>query len=205
MDYTSAAGYVTDAQGRRQYVDRDIPNGIPGTALLAKDRNAVQNTLAAAIKAFGIALKDDDDTLLAQAITAAVASETDRAEGVEAALSEAVDTLSGYPVASTGTSPANGDSSGIIWVKTGTMCRLIWKEINVYQGKNIPLPFAFGTAYSLGNVITSPANYDAWVSGTVQGNTLTLGAAKQNGGTGAPIASGDGFIGTLMVEGVLAS
>ncbi len=85
MDYTSAAGYVTDAQGRRQYADRDIANGVGGTSLLAVDRNAVQNTLLDAIKAFGIALVAGDDTLLTQAIKAAVAVETERSIAAEAA------------------------------------------------------------------------------------------------------------------------
>ncbi|CAP56552.1 glycine-rich domain-containing protein [Gluconacetobacter diazotrophicus] len=86
MDYTSAANYVTDSQGRRQYADRDIVNGVPGTSLLAADLNAVTNTLIAAMKAYGITPNAADDTLLAQAIAAAVEAEDLRASTVESNL-----------------------------------------------------------------------------------------------------------------------
>lgn len=86
MDYTSAAGYVTDTQGRRQYVDRDIPNGVGGTSLVAADRNAVQNTLIDPMKTYGVPLDSADDTLLTKAIAAAVANEAARAAAVESNL-----------------------------------------------------------------------------------------------------------------------
>ncbi len=86
MDYTSASGFVTDNKGRRQFVDRDIPNGVPGTSITAEDLNAFQNTLAQAMIAYGIALVAGDDTLLAQAMAAAVATETTRATTIESNL-----------------------------------------------------------------------------------------------------------------------
>ncbi|GBQ23178.1 hypothetical protein AA12717_1417 [Gluconacetobacter sacchari DSM 12717] len=110
---------------------------------------------------------------------------------------------SGY--SSTGTSPDSGDSTGIIWVKVGTMCRLLWQETNVYDSKTINLPFNFSPGYFFGSQTGAPAGWASWVNGTVGHNTVTLHVGKQSGGTSGVAASGDGFSASMMVEGVLAT
>ncbi|WP_214176812.1 hypothetical protein, partial [Komagataeibacter oboediens] len=72
MDYTSAPGYVTDAQGRRQYQDRDLLNGVKGTSLVAKDRNAVLNALMYLIQAVQIVPNPDDDSQVWAAVEAMI-------------------------------------------------------------------------------------------------------------------------------------
>lgn len=86
MDYTSASGYKTDETGRRQFVDRDINNGVPGTSLVAFDLNGIVNTLMAAFGAYGIKPDASDDRLLAKTIDAAVAAEATRASTIESNL-----------------------------------------------------------------------------------------------------------------------
>ncbi|GBQ23526.1 hypothetical protein AA0472_1128 [Acetobacter estunensis NRIC 0472] len=72
MDYTSAPGYVT-VNGVRQFVDRDVANGVPGTSLIATDKNAVQNELMKVITAAGLTPSPDDLTQLYQALLKIVA------------------------------------------------------------------------------------------------------------------------------------
>ena len=71
VDYTNASGAVVDAQGRRQFVDRNDALGIQGTYLDADDRNQDRNTLVASVKASGQvpdAKNDDQLTLAIQAL-----------------------------------------------------------------------------------------------------------------------------------------
>ncbi len=72
MDYTSAPGYVTDAQGRRQYQDRDLLNGVKGTSLVAADRNSVMNSLLYLIQAVQIVPNPNDDTQVWAAVEALI-------------------------------------------------------------------------------------------------------------------------------------
>lgn len=69
MDYTTAPDYVTDSQGRRQVADRDLLNGIVGTAAVAADQNGPTNELMCVITKLGGFQGDAaDDTLLAQTL-----------------------------------------------------------------------------------------------------------------------------------------
>ncbi|MCE2563785.1 hypothetical protein [Komagataeibacter sp. FNDCF1] len=72
MDYTSATGYVTDAQGRRQYQDRDLLNGVKGTSLVAADRNAILNGLMYLIQAVQIVPNPNDDSQVWAAVEAMI-------------------------------------------------------------------------------------------------------------------------------------
>ena len=86
MDYTKASGVVEDETGRRQFVDRDIPNGVPGTSVIADDLNGIVNTIMDVIKVYGVTADSANDGLLTKAIGAAVAAETQRASTVESNL-----------------------------------------------------------------------------------------------------------------------
>ncbi|ATJ89437.1 hypothetical protein HK16_10570 [Acetobacter senegalensis] len=68
VDYTKADGYVVDAKGRRQYVNRDDANLVPGTEIDADDHNQLRNDVVNAIAQSGITPNNDDDTQLYQAI-----------------------------------------------------------------------------------------------------------------------------------------
>lgn len=68
VDYTKADGYVVDAKGRRQYVNRDDANLVPGTEIDANDHNQLRNDVVNAIAQSGITPNNDDDTQLYQAI-----------------------------------------------------------------------------------------------------------------------------------------
>ncbi|WP_051672116.1 hypothetical protein ACOZ4Y_12115 [Komagataeibacter rhaeticus] len=72
MDYTSAPGYVTDAQGRRQYQDRDLLNGVKGTSLVKADRNAIMNSLMYLIQMVQIIPNPSDDSQVWAAIEAMI-------------------------------------------------------------------------------------------------------------------------------------
>lgn len=67
MDRTKAAGYIT-VDGKRVYQDRDKPNGIAGTALIAADRTAVQEELMNLITGAGLTPDADDLTQVFKAI-----------------------------------------------------------------------------------------------------------------------------------------
>lgn len=67
MDRTTAAGY-TIVNGKRVYQDRDKPNGIAGTSLIAADRTAVQEELMNLITAAGLTPDAKDLTQVLQAI-----------------------------------------------------------------------------------------------------------------------------------------
>lgn len=54
MDRTSATDYTDIGGGKRGYRDRNLGSGIPGTALVAADRNAIQEELLSVIEAAGI-------------------------------------------------------------------------------------------------------------------------------------------------------
>lgn len=86
MDYVRASGYVIDDKGRRQFTNRDIPNGVGGTSIEEEFLNGVQNTLIDVLIAFGITPDIADDSLLTKAILAAVATEKLRATGAEASI-----------------------------------------------------------------------------------------------------------------------
>ncbi|MFT8417502.1 MAG: hypothetical protein ABF636_01545 [Acetobacter sp.] len=68
VDYTKAAGYVTDSSGRPQFQDRDEANGIPGTSIVDYDLNQERNSLVDLVKAAGITPDGDDDTQVTQAV-----------------------------------------------------------------------------------------------------------------------------------------
>ena len=54
MDRTSAAGYTDIGGGKRGYRDRNLGSGIPGTSIVAADKNAVQEEILAVIEAAGL-------------------------------------------------------------------------------------------------------------------------------------------------------
>lgn len=110
-----------------------------------------------------------------------------------------------YLGVTSGTQPDLRDSTNIIFSRNGTMVRMSWQEANVYDGKNIILPFTFKTAYVFGDCTVAPANHSAWLGGTVGSNVLTVKAGAQNGGDGSIVQSGDGYSGSFLVDGMLAS
>ncbi|OUJ14205.1 hypothetical protein [Acetobacter sp. DsW_063] len=73
MDYTSATGNAL-VNGIRQYVDRDLTNGVAGTSLVAVDRNAVMNEIMKVITAAGLTPDAGDLTQLYQAIAKLIAA-----------------------------------------------------------------------------------------------------------------------------------
>lgn len=83
MDYTSAPGYSL-VGGIRQYIDRNLQNGIGGTSLLAADRNAIQNEILNVIKNAGLQPSSDDLTQLWQAIMQSAGSGQFLQDGVGA-------------------------------------------------------------------------------------------------------------------------
>ncbi|MDE7547198.1 hypothetical protein PY793_04260 [Acetobacter fabarum] len=68
VDYTKASGAVVDAQGRRQFVDRNDALGIQGTYLNADDLNQNRNSLVDAVTAAGITPDGADETQVTQAM-----------------------------------------------------------------------------------------------------------------------------------------
>ncbi|KDE20646.1 hypothetical protein AZ09_04150 [Acetobacter aceti 1023] len=68
MDRTTAAGYTT-VNGKRVYQDRDKPNGIAGTSLIALDRTAIQEEIMAVIEGAGLKPDASDLTQLFKAIS----------------------------------------------------------------------------------------------------------------------------------------
>lgn len=68
MDRTTAAGY-TIVNGKRVYQDRDKPNGIVGTSLIALDRTAIQEEIMAVIEGAGLTPDASDLTQLFKAIS----------------------------------------------------------------------------------------------------------------------------------------
>lgn len=68
MDRTTAAGYIT-VDGKRVYQDRDRPNGIAGTSLIAADRTAVQEELINLITGAGLTPDADDLTQVFKAVS----------------------------------------------------------------------------------------------------------------------------------------
>jgi hypothetical protein len=70
VDYTKANGYTTDGSGRRQFEDRDKPNGVPGTSLIADDRNMDRNELVNAVLGSGQTLDGTNHAQLVLAIQA---------------------------------------------------------------------------------------------------------------------------------------
>ena len=54
MDRTSAANWTDIGGGKRGYRDRNLGAGIAGTALVAADRNAIQEELVGLIEAAGL-------------------------------------------------------------------------------------------------------------------------------------------------------
>lgn len=88
MDYTRASGHVLDRNGRRQFENRDLANGVSGTSITGDDLNGVFNTLMDTILAFGGEADPDNDSLLTAAIRAAVKFEASRAQQAEDALQE---------------------------------------------------------------------------------------------------------------------
>lgn len=72
MDYTTASGYVVDAKGRRQFQDRDLPNGVKGTSLIAVDHNAVMNALMYLIQEVQMVPNPNDDSQVWAAVEAMI-------------------------------------------------------------------------------------------------------------------------------------
>ncbi|GAA3682518.1 MULTISPECIES: hypothetical protein [Acetobacter] len=70
VDYTTTSGYVTDAKGRRQFIDRNDGLDIQGTYLVAKDRNQDRNSLLGPVVASGQIPDADNDDQLTIAIQA---------------------------------------------------------------------------------------------------------------------------------------
>lgn len=67
MDRTSAANNVNIGGGRRGYRDRNLGSGLRGTALIAADRNAIQEEILAVQDAAGLTPNASDWTQLLQA------------------------------------------------------------------------------------------------------------------------------------------
>nr|WP_298797544.1 hypothetical protein [uncultured Acetobacter sp.] len=70
MDYTTASGNVTDAQGRRQFVDRNDAAGVQGTYITQADLNAPQNEIVGAIKESGQVPSADNEGQITVAMKA---------------------------------------------------------------------------------------------------------------------------------------
>ncbi|MFT8307611.1 hypothetical protein [Acetobacter malorum] len=89
MDYTKASGYTIDAQGRRQFIDRNDAAGVQGTYITQDDLNAPQNEIVAAIKKFGLmpSSENDEQLLLAMAVSSALSIWSQ----------DVVDAIGGYP------------------------------------------------------------------------------------------------------------
>ncbi|MEW9272995.1 hypothetical protein [Gluconobacter oxydans] len=79
MDYTTAPNYVLDANGRRQIVDRDLLNNVPGTSAVALDQNGPMNELMYLIEQSGLKGDASDDTLVFQALGKLIVKATEGA------------------------------------------------------------------------------------------------------------------------------
>lgn len=75
MDRTSAANWTDIGGGKRGYRDRNLGAGLAGTALVAADRNAIQEELVRVIEAAGIAPAANDWTQLLSALNTLYAPE----------------------------------------------------------------------------------------------------------------------------------
>ena len=104
VDYTSASGYVTDSQGRRQFINRNDAQGVQGTYLTDLDRNQDRNTLVAAVKASGQVPDATNDLQLATALQAA---------SVPLFSTTVATAIDGYPKGF-----LVRDASGTFWVST---------------------------------------------------------------------------------------
>ncbi|MCP9320095.1 hypothetical protein KBX73_09995 [Acetobacter persici] len=102
MDYTQASGYAVDAQGRRQFVDRNDAEGVGGTYITEADLNAPQNEIVGAIKKSGQEPNADNEEQLGLALLA-LSGPQPWSEDVSAA-------IGGYPK-----NAIVGDGTGKFW------------------------------------------------------------------------------------------
>ena len=113
MDYTTAPGYVTDAEGRRQFADAQ-PGVAPGTSGVADDPNAWQNEIVNAIKQAGLTPDGGNHTQLWEAIASVVSAEAAaRAAAIiaEAAARANADAALQTNLTAEATARANADSA----------------------------------------------------------------------------------------------
>lgn len=68
VDYTQSDGFVTDADGRRQYANRDDANLVKGTEIDAADHNQVRNPLVYLVVESGQTPSNDDETQVYKAV-----------------------------------------------------------------------------------------------------------------------------------------
>lgn len=68
VDFTQSDGFVTDAQGRRQYANRDDAQLVKGTEIDATDHNEVRNEMVHLVAQAGITPSNDDLTQIYQAV-----------------------------------------------------------------------------------------------------------------------------------------
>ncbi|WP_456304762.1 glycine-rich domain-containing protein, partial [Acidomonas methanolica] len=76
MDYTTAPGYVLDAEGRRRIVARDLANNVPGTSATGVDIDALVCEAMNVIEGLaGLTGSAANLTQLGQAITSLIATD----------------------------------------------------------------------------------------------------------------------------------
>lgn len=74
VDFTQSDGFVTDAQGRRQYANRDDEALVKGTEIDATDHNEVRNELVYLVSQAGMSPSNKDLTQVYQAVQKLVAA-----------------------------------------------------------------------------------------------------------------------------------
>ncbi|WP_308719179.1 hypothetical protein [Komagataeibacter xylinus] len=93
VDYTTASGFVTDAQGRRQFVDRNLQSGVQGTDLVEADFNMNRNELVNLVLLAGLVPNGSDHTQVGKAVQELAAAAA--AAGVSGTLGKASTDLAG--------------------------------------------------------------------------------------------------------------
>lgn len=73
VDFTQSDGFVTDAQGRRQYANQDDAALVKGTEIDATDHNEVRNELVYLVAQSGLNPSNEDLTQVYQAVQKLVA------------------------------------------------------------------------------------------------------------------------------------
>lgn len=166
MDRTFAPNYTVVA-GKRVYQDRDKPNGVPGTSLLAEDRTKVEEELIGGlIEAAGLT---PDRADLRQINTALRIMYSAYERGVAPWDLSVAQRIGGYPLNAMVCDPA---SPGVFWVST--------------EDRNTTIPGADGAAWqSLFNGYATQAQADdryvQQCSGDQDYSPLQAGVNKTSG------------------------
>ena len=197
MDYTTAPGYVTDAEGRRQFADAQ-PGVAPGTSGVADDPNAWQNEIVNAIKQAGLTPDGGNHTQLWEAIASVVSAEAAaRAAAIiaEAAARANADAALQTNLTAEATARANADSAEATAraAADGTLQTNLTAEAtaraNADSAEAATRAAADGTLQTnLTAEATARANADsaeaatrASADGTLQTNLTAEAAARANG------------------------